>query len=72
MAFTQEQKQQYDEKYSLDNPLHKQIILDFEREFGHKNFMEILKQKGYFKYNDWYTDGYGTPSLYGSERKRKK
>jgi hypothetical protein len=58
MAFAQEQKTKYDEKYSLDNPFHKQAILDFEKEFGRKNFMEILKKKGYFRFNDHYKYGY--------------
>jgi hypothetical protein len=58
MAFAKEQKEKYEDKYSLNNPNHKQIILDFEKEFGHKNFMEVLQQKKYFKFNDYYKEGY--------------
>jgi hypothetical protein len=57
MAFTKKQPT-HTEKYNLSNPEHKRQIIEFEKEFGKKNFMEILKIKGYFKFNDYYSDGY--------------
>jgi hypothetical protein len=58
MAFAKEAQKFQEDKYNLSNPEHKRQILDFEREFGKKNFMEILRIKGYFKTNSYYPDGY--------------
>ena len=63
MAFKkQEAQEKYGDKYDLDNPLHKSIILEFEKEFGAKNFDDILKDiqneaSGLDEFEIWLNNG---------------
>ena len=52
-------KQTYQEreKYNLENPVDKMIILDFEKEIKGKTFWQYLLFKGYARINNHYPEG---------------
>ena len=57
MSLLKETKGIQEDKYLIDVPADREIIREYEREFGGQSFEQVLIQKGYLRLTDYYPNG---------------